>query len=184
MSYAYDQHSQKQAIIGTIMALMQELKTLAPHPDRPNYHGPIFINSNPNFKVANDHDGMLGSMILEGLLGTAISEAFSENIADWAENFDIANTMELYSEYITDIEGSTQKIAAHGQGTMARMSGKSISGGFNLRSTISDDMQAFFDDLPKRMTIERNMAYYAKQLDALNAAPQYHYATPKPGFAA
>ena len=166
------------------MGLMQELKTLAPHPDRPGYHGPLFINSNPNFKVANDHDGMLGSMLLESLLGTAISEAFSENISDWAENIDVANIMEAYSEYITDIEGSTQKVAAHGQGTMARMSGKSISGGFNLRSTLSDGMQAFFEDLPKRMTIERNMAYYAKQLDTLNAAPQYQHAVPKPGVAA
>lgn len=181
MSYAYNTHNQKQAIVGTIMGLMKELQTLAPHPDRPNYNGPLFINSNPNFKVANDHDGMLGSMIMETILGSAITEAFSENISDWAENIDVANVMELYSEYLTDVE-DRQKTDAHGQGTMARMSGKSISGGFNLRSNISEGMQAFFEDLPKRMTIERNMAYYAKQLDQLDNAPQY--AAPRPSFAA
>jgi len=186
MNYAYDTTNQKQAIIGTIMGLMGELKNLAPHPERPNYHGPLFLSANPNFKTASEHDGMLGSMILETMMGTAISEAFSEEMGSWAESIDVSNLMEMYSEYITDVEGSTQKTAAHGQGTMARMSGTSISGGFNLRSNITEEMQAFFDDLPKRMTIERNMAYYAKQLDALNAAPQYQhqYAAPKPRFAA
>ena len=188
MSYAYNTDNQKQAIVGTIMGLMQELKTLAPHPDRPSYRGPLFISGNANFKTANDNDGMLGSMLLETLLGTAITEALSEMgdtgdmIGDWAQAIDITKVMDCYSEYITDIEGSRGKVAAHGQGTMARMSGKSISGGFNMRSDISEGMQSFMDDLPKRMTIERNMAYYAKQLDNLNAAPRY--AAPKPSFAA
>ncbi|MGN7438019.1 MAG: hypothetical protein ACTHOO_05175 [Alcanivorax sp.] len=190
MNYAYDTTNQKQAIIGTIMGLMSELKNLAPHPDRPNYHGPLFLNANPNFKTASDNDGMLGSMLLESMMGTAVTEALSETLSEdmsaWAESIDVSNIMDLYSEYITDIERNTQKAAAHGQGTMARMSGTSISGGFNLRSNITEGMQAFFDDLPKRMTIERNMAYYAKQLDNLNAAPQYQhqYAAPRPRFAA
>jgi len=188
MSYAYNNDNQKQALIGTIMGLMKELQTLAPHPDTPSYKGPLFINANPNFKVANDHDGMLGSMILESLLGGAISEAISEGMpedyADLAQNIDVTAMMDCYSEYISDIEGSREEKAAHGQGTMARMSGKSISGGFNMRSTISEGMQNFMDDLPKRMTIERNMANYAKQLDNLSSAPQYQHEAPRPSFAA
>ncbi len=188
MNYAHNNDNQKQAIIGTIMGLMKELQTLAPHPDQPSYKGPLFIAANPNLKIANDHDGMLGSMILETLLGGAISEAISEGMsedfADFAQSIDIANAMEAYSEYISDIEGSREEKAAHGQGTMARMSGKSISRGFNMRSTMSEAMHNFMEDLPKRMTIERNMAYYAKQLDNLNAAPQYQYEAPRPSFAA
>ena len=161
---------------------MKELQTVAPHPDRPNYNGPLFLAGNAHFKQASEHDSMLGSMLLETMLGTAISEAISEDLGQWTESIDLTNIMECYSEYITDVE--KDKIAAHGQGTMARMSGTSISGSFNLRSTISEGMQAFLDDLPKRMTIERNMAYYAQQLDMLDSAPHYQHAAPQAQFAA
>ncbi len=188
MSYAYNNNNQKQALIGTIMGLMKELQTLAPHPDMPSYKGPLFIASNPNFKIANDNDGMLGSMILESLLSGAISEAISkgmsEDYADLAQNIDMTAIIDCYSEYISDVEGSREQKAAHGQGTMARMSGKSISKGFNMRASISEGMQKFMEDLPKRMTIERNMAYYAKQLDNLGSVSQYKYETPRPSFAA
>ncbi len=183
MNYAINQDSQRYTIAAKISTLMQDLQNLAPHPDQPNNKGPLFIGANPHFKAANDHDGMLGSMIMESLLGTAFAEAVSETIGSWAQEVDLNSVMECYSEYITDVEAS--KAAAHGQGTLARLSGKSISGSFNMRSTISEGMQAFMEDLPKRMEIERNLAHYAKQLsmlDAPQAAPQY--AAPKPRFAA
>ncbi|MGH1455779.1 MAG: hypothetical protein ACRBDI_03270 [Alphaproteobacteria bacterium] len=182
MSYAY-QESQKQAIIGQITALMKDLQQLAPHPDKPDHNGPLFINSNPNFKVANDHDGMLGTIIMESLLGSAISEAVSETLGNWTQEFDASNALECYSEYITDIEKSTQKAAAHGQGTMARMAGKSISNSFNIRSTISEGLQAFYNDMPKRMNIETQLSKCVKQLNDLDQkTPTYDVA--KPRFAA
>ncbi|MCK5375206.1 MAG: hypothetical protein KAJ40_07970 [Alphaproteobacteria bacterium] len=186
MSYAYNQQSQKQALIGNIMGLMKELQNLAPHPDCPGYKGPLFIQSNPNFKLSDERDGMLGSMIMEGMIGAAFSEAVSGMIEDATQQsfdlpagVDFSNLADLYSEYITDVTASKERneyIAAHGQGTLARMSGKSISKGFNLRASISENMQSFLDDLPKRMLIERNMAYYAKQLDFLNCEPANQHA--------
>ena len=174
MSYTANQNSQRQAIMGTIMGLMQNLQKLAPHPDQPQNNGPLFIKSNPNFKAANDHDGMLGSMILESVLGTAFMDAVSETVGDWAQNIDVNNAIECYSEYITDIEGSAQQKAAHGQGTLARLSGKSISSSFNMRGTISPAMQNFMDDMPKRMKTERDLAYCASQLEMIDAqAPSY-----------
>lgn len=181
-----NQDNQRYAAIGAIAKLMNELQTLAPHPDRPDYQGPLFINKNPYHKAANDHDGMLGSMIMETLLGTAFSEAVSEAFGSWTqgvEGFDAAQALECYSEYITDIEKSTQQAAAHGQGTMARMAGKSIANAFNCRSSISPALQAFYNDMPRRMEIEKSLNYYAKQLAQLDAAPQ-HNAMPKPRFAA
>lgn len=183
MSYAYNQDSQKEALIGQITYLMKELQTLAPHPDRADYNGPLFINSNPNFKVANDHDGMLGTMIMESLLGTALSEAVSEACGSWTQEFDASAALECYSEYITDIEKSTQKAAAHGQGTMARLAGKSISNSFNMRSNISEELQAFYNDMPKRMQVETQLAQCAKQLDMLSQPAPAHNA-PRPRFAA
>lgn len=174
MSYTVNQSKQRQAIIGTIMGLMQNLQQLAPHPDQPQNNGPLFIKSNPNFKAANDHDGMLGSMILESVLGTAFMDAVSETFGGWAQDFDAMSALECYSEYITDVEGHAQKVAAHGQGTLARLSGKSISSSFNMRGSMSGGMQKFMDDMPKRMKIERDLSYYAKQLETLDAQTPQH----------
>tara|TARA_B100001989_G_C24520067_1_gene455374 strand:- start:297 stop:860 length:564 start_codon:yes stop_codon:yes gene_type:complete len=156
---------QEQAAMAAIMGLVGELKQLAPHPDRPDYNGPLFLQNSPAFKQSDEHDTMLGMMIMEAMIGSAFAEGAAETFGDWAGDFDAAATLECYSEYRSDIEGATQKVAAHGQGTLARLSGQSISGGFNLRSTIDPKMQAFFDDLPKRMKIEQSLAYYLKQLE-------------------
>lgn len=174
MSYTINQDRARQAVMNSIVSLMQNLQKLSPHPDQPHNNGPLFIKSNPNFKAANDHDGMIGSMMMESILGTAFSEAVSETLGSWTQEFDAASAMECYSEYITDIEGSSQKTAAHGQGTLARLSSNSISGSFNMRGSISEEMQDFMDDLPQRMKIEHNLAYYAKQLDMLDAAAPTH----------
>ncbi len=177
MSFTVNQSNQRQAIMGTIMSLMQDLQQLAPHPDQPQNNGPLFIKSNPNFKAANDHDGMLGSMILESILGTAFLDAVSETFGDCAQNFDAASALECYSEYITDVEGSAQQKAAHGQGTLARLSGKSISSSFNMRGAISPEMQSFMDDMPTRMKVERDLAYCAQQLEMIDAQrPEYETA--------
>lgn len=182
MNYAYQQH-QKQQIIGAIQGLVNELQTLAPHPDQPSYKGPLFLAGNANFKAANDHDGMLGAMMMENMLGLVAAEFASEAANAFMNEFDMSNMLEAYSEYISDVEGATQRNAAHGQGTLAKMSGTSISNGFNMRSQITEGMQAFYEDLPKRMTIERSLAHYAREL-ALLDAPQHQYAAPSLGFAA
>ncbi len=172
MNYTLNQGRARQAVMGSIASLMQDLQKLSPHPDQPHNNGPLFIKSNPNFKTANDHDGMLGGMMMESILGSAFSEAVSETLGSWTQEFDINSAMECYSQYITDIEGSSQKTSAHGQGSLARLSSNPISGSFNMRSSISREMQEFMDDLPQRMKIEHNLAYYAKQLDMLDAAEQ------------
>ncbi len=180
-AYNSSEQQQKVALV-TISGLMSELQHLAPHPDRPNYQGPLFLMNNAAFKQADEHDGMLGMMIMEAMIGSAFAEAVSESFGEWLSQFDAAAALECYSEYITDVEGSAQKVAAHGQGTLARMSGTSISNSFNMRSTLDEGMQAFLDDLPKRMKIEQTMAHYLKQYeDACNPQPQLQA---QPRFAA
>ncbi len=174
MSYQAHQDSQCLAIQKIINGLMHELHKLAPHPDQPQNKGPLFIKSNPLFKVANDRDSMLGNMIMESILGAAFSEAVSEisdNFGSWTQDFDAGTVLELYDVYRTEIEEDNNKIAAHGQGTMARMSGKSIANSFNMRGNLDEPLQAFMDDMPKRMKIERDLAYYARELEHLMVAP-------------
>ncbi len=180
MRNAYNQNGQQQQIRGIIAGLMNDLQKLAPHPDQPQNNGPLFIKCDPSMKAANDHDGMLGSMMMESLLGTAFADAVSECLGSGSqeivEDLDLTNALECYSAYITDIEQDKEDAAAHGQGTLARLSGKSISNSFNMRTTMQSGMQSFLDDLPSRMTIERNLAYYAKKLNTLEATPEVYEA--------
>lgn len=184
------QNSQRQALIGKIGALAQQISQFAPHPDKPSYRGPLFIKSSPNARIASERDGMLGMMMMETMLAGAFSEAMSDTFGEWTENVDLAAAMECYSEYITDIEGKRdeQHIRAHGQGTLARLSGKKIANSFNMRGSISPGMQAFMDDLPARLQAEKELAYYLRQLELLNNAPAPAYApapaAPRPRFAA
>ena len=194
----YHQDSRRQALIGTIMGLAKELAQLAPHPDCPGYKGPLFIKGNPHFKLADERDGMLGSMIMEGILGAAFAEAVSDMYESATQgldlphfdmpNIDVSNLLDCYDEYVNTMRSDKEKkhIAEHGQGTLARMSGKSLAKGFNMRAAISEGMQAFFEDLPTRMTLERNMAYYARELDMIEHIPAYRQTSKPaaPGMAA
>lgn len=168
-------HGKLRELSGVIAGLVGQLQELAPHPSRPNYRGPLFLQNHSACKPASEHDGMLGSMIIESMIGGAFaqaaSDAFGESVGEICNDFDATSALECYSEYITDIENKRQEIAAHGQGSLARLSGKSISGAFNLRGSISSGMQAFLDDLPKRMKIEQTLGYYCAQLDLVHMAP-------------
>lgn len=172
---------QRETLEGVINGLTGRLKRLAPHPSRPGYRGPLFIANHPSFKPVAEYDGMLGSMMLESLIGSAFAQAASDTFGDWCENIDATAALECYSTYITDIEDRTCEAAAHGQGTLARLSGKSIAGAFNLRSHLDEAMQAFLDDLPERLEIERDLAWCARRLGAPGvpqpaAAPLFKYA--------
>jgi len=179
MSYAYNnQDSQKKALIGTMMGLVKELQDLAPHPDKPDYNGPLFITADFQMTIANDHDSMIGTLMLESFLGAAFADAVSDSLGSWTQDFDAMTALECYSEYITDIEGGTKKAAAHGQGTLARLAGQSISKGFNMRSDMDASMQAFMNDMPKRMKIETALQNCVETLNNLDNAPQYNAAAP------
>ncbi|MCB1784229.1 MAG: hypothetical protein KDI13_09560 [Alphaproteobacteria bacterium] len=199
-NYSYTDKRQTfvgQEVRGIIAGLMGQLAKLAPHPSQPGYHGPLFINHHSAFKAADAQDGMLGSMLIESMIGgafsAAASQAVSERLGEQAgdltgslcQSVDLSNALECYSEYITDIENDDEHRhkAAHGQGTLARLSGKPISGAFNLRSSMTEGMQAFLNDLPERMQIEGDLAYYARQLDHM-AMPAPAFTSPAPLMAA
>lgn len=187
------QDQQTHVILGAITSLMQQLQTVAPHPDTPDYKGPLFISNSSYFRAADDQDGMLGTMLLEGLVGVAFSDAIRETLnsnighhaGDMIASVDVSQAMECYDDYRSDVEEHTRRAAEHGQGTMARLSGVSISKNFNARSTISAEMQAYMDDLPRRLQIERGLALAINKLNQLsNSVPAPAYAANAPRFAA
>lgn len=182
--------SHRTSLLNTIASLAQQIQILAPHPEKPDYKGPLFVRSNSHARVASEHDGMLGTMMLEAITGAAVSDALSDSLGSWSHSIDFANALECYSEYITDIEGKRDQQdenhkRAHGQGTLARLSSKKIANSFNLRGSLSAGMQAFLDDMPKRMKLESNLAYYLRQLEMLDAPmPAFVPSVPVPSFAA
>lgn len=175
MSNEFSKSARRQEIVSTITGLMQNLGKLAPHPNKSNDASPLYLNSHAAFNMANDSDGMLGTMVLEGMLGTAFFVAANDITDEWSHDLDLGNTADCISEYIKDTEGKAQKVAAHGQGTMARIAGRSISKGFNIHSQEETAMNNFMDDLEKRLLIERNLAHYARELDLINSS-SYRYA--------
>lgn len=179
MSNLSNQDARRQSIVCKINGLMQNLHRLALHPDSTHNTAPIFLQSNPYFKSISEHDSMIGSMMMEAFLGSAFAEVASDIVPDiledWAQDFDIGNAIECYSEYISDTHESAQKNAAHGQGSFAKMSGRSIAGNFNMNSSKALDKQKFMADMPERLKIEQSLAHYARELENIDAST-YEYA--------
>lgn len=141
-----------------MMDLVKQLSQLAPHPSRPDYHGPLFVSIDPSIKPAADYDGMLGSMILESVLGTAFSQAASSAFGGLAGSFDWSNAAEFGSQYMQDrCANNNFQIGQRG----------AISGNFNDTALRAEMMQEFTRDLPRRMGLERWLALYQRKLFAL-----------------
>ena len=147
---------EEKNIEGIMIDLMKQLSQLAPHPDRPDHKGPLFISIDPSLKPAAEYDGMLGSMVLEGLLGTAFSEAASASIGGWSTQFDWSNAAECASQFMQDRQPANSNFQI-GQRN-------AISGAFNESVTRGHLMEAFMRDLPRRMGLERFLAYYQRRL--------------------
>ncbi len=158
------QEKQRRTVMGSIMGLMRALENLAPHPDRPHDKGPLFVKSDPHCKIAGEHEGMLGQFFMESLLGTAFSEVVSDSFGGWAQSLDLGNIAECASEMIKDREGE-------GQGSFALCKRRAISNDFNFKSVTgaakAARMEAFLHDLPVRLRIEGNLAFYIRRLHSL-----------------
>ena len=172
-----DRDSRKTAITRTINSLLNALSQLAPHPDQPYNAGPLFITNRHGFGAANDHDSMLGSLVMENLLGLAFADAVSDiqqsEIREADETgLDLSTAVDAYDFYTTErSQDNINKVAAHGRGTFARLSGCSISARFNICGFANPALSAFIADLPARMKIERALAYLRKSLKILILFP-------------
>lgn len=70
MDGAKNNNRQTDNIEGEIKVLMKALADLAPHPDRPDYYGPLFISEDANFNPPT---------MLEGVLGAVFTNAANSN---------------------------------------------------------------------------------------------------------
>jgi len=142
-----------QPIENAMRGLMAELSKLAPHPDHPDHTGPHFVQIDSQYTPAAEYDGMLGSMMLEGMLGTSFAGASGG--MDWGQ--------------LADMAGEALKDRTPQSGSPSYQLGQrgSISGGFNRASKRDALMKAYKADLPQRLALEAHLAQYQRKIYAL-----------------
>ena len=148
---AQEQKKVEQAMAG----LMQELQTLAPHPDYPTYKGPLFAAVEDGIKAPADYDGMMGEVVMESVLGTSFAQAAADTLS---------NVIDAVSHFVQDRPKQT------------------LSGNFNCTTIRDEMMQKYLADLPRRMGVERWLAHHQKKLNGLREMAR-RYAAPRPAFA-
>lgn len=142
--------SQIKQVEGVLFAAMKALHTMAPHPDKPKQEGALFIQADSAYEPPAEYDGMLGSMMVEGMLGGAFGAAAGG--VGWDEIAEFAST------FVQDrSEKPAYKVA----------SGNALSGTFNSTSSNPAMMAAYLRDLPKRLGMERWVADHQRKLYAL-----------------
>lgn len=127
---------------------MGELAKLAPHPDKPDYNGALFIQTDSYFKPPAEYDGMMGSILMEAGLSMTFGES-AGNVIDTAE---AAST--IYQD-----RKST------------------VSHGFNQASKRACAMKTYMRDLPRRLRLEGHIATLQRKYYAMLKHAQT-YATP------
>ena len=142
---------QERAVIAQIQNLMKELQKCAPHPDKPDNSGPLFLQHDDSHALPAEYDGMLGSMMMETMLGTAFGSA--------AGNLD--KVADAASTYMQDRAPKSIKIGGR----------RVIANDFNSIGARGPEylaqMESFMADLPARLHLEKWLAHETRRLYAL-----------------
>lgn len=147
---------QQVQITVQIQQLVKELSKCAPHPDKPDHKGPMFIHADDSHKLPAEYDGMLGSMMLDA----GLSDFFSAASGGWADNLD--QKMDMASTYFQD--RAPKQTFQLGQR-------RAIANDFNAIGSKGPAHQAMMDaflaDLPTRVHLEKWIAHETRRLYGL-----------------
>lgn len=142
-------NTREQQVLTKIQSLVHDIHRCAPHPDRPT-NGPEFLNAHDTHKQTADYDGMLGSMMMDSILGSSFFSAANDSF-------------DLISEILKD----RAKINPKPRYKLGQKG--SISGTFNAKCDQGPEWEAmheaYLQDLPKRKNLEKWLAHYTKELD-------------------
>ena len=129
-----------EKIEGILQGLVQQLKMLAPHPDQPLHRGPLFVTFNPATDNGSEYKHLLSNI------------------------FSLASGLErLTGAYLScppAIPAAANNNYQIGQKNVVCIA-------FNQGATRDVMMQAFYGDLPRRLGLERLIAYYQRMLYAV-----------------
>ena len=114
---------------------------------------------------------MLASLMIDALFGGAINAGLTSglDLPDWADDIDIANTIDLYDEYWTDRQQSRENRA----GVYELGERNAISSGFNTKTRApaaggkATEWDLYMRDLPSRRILEQNLSGMSRKLDKI-----------------
>lgn len=164
-------NEQQNVIIAQILQLVKELQKCAPHPDKPEQNGPLFLAKDVNHQLPAEYDGMMGSMFMDGMLGDVFSNAANDSVSSLS-SFD--RVADCASEYMQDRSSNNFQLGQR----------RTIANDFNFIGSRGPEYQVMMDaylaDLPMRMSLEKWISHETRRLYALRKnAPM-----PMPSFAA
>lgn len=150
---------EQQKIIAQIQKILQDLQQCAPHPDKPDQTGPLFLQGSDYFKLPDENDSMLGAIAADQAIGSAFASVAS---ASAANTFDtVTRVLDTASSVYGDRQqkpfqiGSKNMIAAHFNGHAKRS------------PEYQAMMQAYQRDLPQRLSLEKFLSHEMRRLYAL-----------------
>lgn len=152
------------SLMGAIKGISQDLKTLAPHPNRQDHNGPLSVKNYP--RAANDDGATLANMLIGAFCGAHFDMAAgsSLSIPEWASNIDPSNAIATYDAYQHDRSNTKTSGGESNRGIELGKNG-TICGGFNMtaRQAISQSKEsmawdAYLQDLPSRRILEKSIS--------------------------
>ena len=146
-------------IIGQIQTLLKELSKCAPHPDRPDQNGPLFLKQSADLKLADEHDSMLGMIAAESFLGSAFAEVASEAVSETIGS--AWNAAEYSSAVLVDSHRGSFSLGQR------RAIANDFNGYANKPAGYDAMMNAYLADLPQRMHLEKYLSHEVRRLYAL-----------------
>jgi hypothetical protein len=152
-------------LMGAMNEVRRELKTLAPHPNRPGHKDPVFVRDT---RSASNDDAALANIMVGMALGHF---GVAAGLPQWTDQINVMSTIDVYDAYRND----TKNNRTNGEGTEEYTLGNkgSITGGFNMNTTHrpvkteADAVawEAYLEDLPKRRVVEQSLASMNREAD-------------------
>lgn len=151
-------------LMGAMKEARRELKTLAPHPNRPGHKDPLFTKDT---RGASNDDGLLANMLVGMALGHF---GVASGLPEWTENLNVMSTIDVYDAYQKD----TSRTNGEGTNGFYTLGEKgAITCGFNANTThraVTTEQgavawESYMQDLPRRRVVEQSIASMNRDAD-------------------
>lgn len=170
---------ERQTALGKLAGLHNQLNKLGPAPSSPGHIGPVFLKNCAYSRPAGQEEGMLGSLILENMLGSAFLAAANDSgvamqggtLTQAALCADFGDIADAASEYMEDRHKSEQRFKpGAGKGSEAIDYGHKTHAFNTLARGQSPANENIDKDLHERMNIEAAMHDVISELNFLDSA--------------
>ncbi len=146
-------------------------------PGKSGFKGAGFIQLDSAFKAAADYEGMLGSIMLESMLGSVFAEVANDNPGMSALSAIDADFTEFAMEYMEE-SAHGQNNKGRGRGSIALYEREQSKSGANTLGLFNDAANDTLpDDIDQRLDIEGTIAHLQQQYYGWSKAEQNNMKT-------